>query len=237
MIKKLIADKLFKSLEQIKYGTLTVHTPEGITRSFFGSDDLKVDVEIKNWSILINLSAKGDIGLAESYRDGDFETDNLVNLIILVLKNTDALDKYIYGRSVSGMVSQVMYYLRSNSIKGSKRNIHAHYDLGNEFYSLWLDPSMTYSSALFKNEGESLETAQNNKYDRIINSLENKSGSLLEVGCGWGGFADRASETGDFGIKGITISDAQFSYAKKRLDNKANIALKIIVINKENMTI
>lgn len=226
MFQKLITEKLFKALDKIEYGTLNITTPDGATRSFYGCDEIEVNVDIKSWNMLINLSAKGDIGFATSYRDGDFEADNLANLIILSLRNSHCLNNYIYGKSVWGMLSQIMYFMRSNTIKGSRRNILSHYDLGNSFYKLWLDPSMTYSSALFSSDNESLQDAQHNKYDRIVECLDSNSGNLLEIGCGWGGFADRAMHNNDFDIKGITISDEQFNYAKNRLNNKANIALE-----------
>jgi cyclopropane-fatty-acyl-phospholipid synthase len=123
-------------------------------------------------------------------------------------------------------MAMLSYLLKLNSLKGSKKNIHAHYDLGNEFYKLWLDPTMTYSAAIYKDQNETLEQAQHNKYDRIVDCLDQKSGSLLEVGCGWGGFAERAQDKGDFGIKGITLSEEQHDYARDRLGQKADIVLE-----------
>lgn len=147
---------------------LNLITSDAKNYVFFGSSDREATLHIKSWQVVTNIAAKGDVGFAESYRDGLFETDNLANLIILALKNSHMLDQYLYGNGLSSLVSQIMYALRSNSLRGSKRNIHAHYDLGNDFYALWLDPSMTYSAALFKQADEPLEQAQHNKYDRII---------------------------------------------------------------------
>ena len=107
-----------------------------------------------------------------------------------------------------------------------KVNIHEHYDLGNAFYQLWLDPSMTYSSALFKSENDSLTQAQHHKYDRMLDCMETESGRLLEVGCGWGGLAERAISRGDFNIKGITLSEEQHAFAQARLGKNVNIALE-----------
>ncbi len=118
------------------------------------------------------------------------------------------------------------YLFRINTLKGSKKNIHAHYDLGNAFYKLWLDPSMTYSSAIFDDSTKNLEQAQHRKYDRIIDELDAGSGSLIEVGCGWGGFAERAQQRGDFDIKGITLSEEQHAFAQQRLGNSADIVLE-----------
>lgn len=129
-------------------------------------------------------------------------------------------------------LSALGYLLRLNTLAGSRKNIQAHYDLGNDFYKLWLDPSMTYSSAIYKTQDETLEGAQHNKYDRILDQMNVDSGSILEIGCGWGGFAERAMERGDFDIKGLTLSEEQKSYAEQRLQSKAEIALEDYRIQK-----
>jgi cyclopropane-fatty-acyl-phospholipid synthase len=228
MLEKNIINKLLNQLDGLQYGTLHIVTPDGATHRFEGSvEALPEATFILNRSkVITNLLAKGDIGFAESYRDGDFESDDLVSLLIIAIKNADVLDKYVYGGFLSSIASQILYYFRSNTVKGSKRNIHAHYDLGNDFYSLWLDRSMTYSSALFNDNTSNLQEAQQNKYDRILGCLEKHSGNLLEIGCGWGGFAERALDNRDFDIKGITISNQQHSFAQNRLNKKANIALE-----------
>ncbi len=226
MLQDYIIKKFLKTLDTITYGTLTLVAPNGKTHHFFGSSDVQVTLYLKSWNVITNIIAKGDIGLAESYRDGLFDTDNLVDLCILALKNAHLLDTYIYGNAFSNIVAHCMYYLQSNTIKGSQRNIHAHYDLGNNFYALWLDTTMTYSSAIFKNDTDTLIHAQYNKYDRIIDTLHTDSGNLLEVGCGWGGFASRAVEKTDFNIKGITISQEQYQFAKQRLNNTANLVFE-----------
>ena len=110
-------------------------------------------------------------------------------------------------------------------MRGSRRNIQAHYDLGNAFYGLWLDPGMTYSSALFHDDHE-LAKAQTNKYDRIVDRLAARSGSVLEIGCGWGGFAERAVQRGDYAIKGITLSDEQHAFAHDRVGANSDIVLE-----------
>ncbi len=141
------------------------------------------------------------------------------------LANEDALDRYIYGRRLQGLAMQLLYLFNRNTRAGSRRNIAAHYDLGNEFYRLWLDESMTYSSALYA-PGDDLHAAQQRKYDRIIDGLSGRSGRLLEIGCGWGGFAERALEKGDFAAKGLTLSARQAAYARDRLGKGAEIALQ-----------
>jgi len=226
MLQNFIVSNFLKTMNKIQYGSLTIYSPDNKKYEFYGSDDMHAVVHIRNWNVITNLAAKGDVGFAESYRDGDFDADSLENLCTIALKNAQMLDKYLYGGSVASLVSQVMYHLRSNTVKGSKKNIHAHYDIGNDFYSLWLDPTMTYSAAIFSDENEDLVQAQHNKYDRIVQRLDKTSGSLLEVGCGWGGFADRALEKNNFDVKGITISEEQYRYAKNRLDDKADIVLE-----------
>jgi cyclopropane-fatty-acyl-phospholipid synthase len=227
MSAQFMADQLFKRLDHIESGHLTVVTPDGVSRSFEGREDGDhAQIKLYDWDVIPNIIRKGDIGFADDYRAGKWETDNLVSLTTLGLNNRKALDNIISGSTLSRTISMLSYLFRLNTIKGSRKNIHAHYDLGNDFYKLWLDPTMTYSSALYKNENDDLVQAQHNKYDRMLECLNADSGSLLEVGCGWGGFAERAAEKGDFTLKGITLSDEQHAYATQRLGNKANIVLE-----------
>jgi cyclopropane-fatty-acyl-phospholipid synthase len=227
MIEKAASNMLFKRLDTIDSGEITVVTPDGKTRVFEGRmPGEKAKIELKEWRVILNMIRKGDVGFAEDYRAGHWDTDNLVGLTTLGLVNRSALDHVIAGSKFSRTITSLSYLLRLNTLNGSLKNIHAHYDLGNEFYKLWLDPSMTYSSALFQNENEDLGQAQNNKYDRMIDCLDAQSGSLLEIGCGWGGFAERATHRGDFEVKGITLSQEQHDYAQKRLNEKASIALE-----------
>ena len=224
MIKKIIINRFIDSLNTIEFGTLKLLTPDNKEYYFEGKKEgVNASMIINDHRAITNLIAKGDIGLTEAYRDNWWDTDNLTDLLKFALQNAGSLDRYVYGSKISNIVSRILYSLRSNTLNGSKRNIHAHYDLGNEFYSLWLDKTMTYSSALYNTNNEDLQQAQYNKYDRIIASLEKSSGSLLEIGCGWGGFAERATYRNDYDIKGITISDQQYTYAKKRVEGKANI--------------
>jgi cyclopropane-fatty-acyl-phospholipid synthase len=224
MIKKIIVNRFIDSLNTIEFGTLKLITPDNKEYYFGGKKEgINATMTIKDHRAITNLIAKGDIGLTEAYRDNWWDTDNLTDLLKFALQNAGALDQYVYGSKMSNIVCRILYSLRSNTLNGSKRNIHAHYDLGNDFYSLWLDKTMTYSSGLYNTNSEDLQQAQYNKYDRIIDSLEKSSGSLLEIGCGWGGFIERATYRNDYDIKGITISDQQYTYAKKRVEDKANI--------------
>ena len=227
MLAQLKSNQLFRRLDQLDTGRLSVTTPDGKTRVFEGKNPGEnANIELRDWRVVSNMIRKGDIGFAEDHRAGNWETDNLTALATLGLVNRNALDRFVSGNSLSRRLSILSYLLRLNSLKGSKKNIHAHYDLGNKFYKLWLDPSMTYSAAIYKDQNDSLEQAQHNKYDRILDRLNQNSGSLLEVGCGWGGFAERAQTRGDFGLKGITLSGEQHDYACERLGSSANIALE-----------
>jgi len=221
MLGKIASDQVFKSLDSLQYGTLKVTTPDGKTRIFQGHrPGDSAHIELREWDVFTNMIRRGDIGFADDYRKGHWETDNLTALTTLGLVNRSAVDKFIKGSPVSRTLSMLSYLVRMNTLAGSRRNILAHYDLGNDFYELWLDPSMTYSSALYKNTGDTLQQAQHNKYDRILDRLDNNSGSLLEIGCGWGGFAARAQARGDFAYKGITLSDEQHRFAQQQTQGK-----------------
>lgn len=168
---------------------------------------------------------KGDIGFAESYRDKWCDSNDLVSLFRFGLKNEEVVGQYIHGSLIGRLIARIGYLFNLNTIRGSKKNIHAHYDIGNAFYQLWLDPSMTYSSAIFEYESQDLISAQYRKYDRIISSFQN-SGRLLEIGCGWGGFVERAQIKGDYDLKALTLSKQQYDYAKNRLQGNINIAIE-----------
>jgi cyclopropane-fatty-acyl-phospholipid synthase len=228
MINRLATDRFLKKLDRIDTGHVTVTTPDGKIRDFVGQKPgPSANIILKDWRVPANIAQKGDVGLAENYRDDMWETDNLEALISLAIQNENALKDYVFGSYMSRMTEMVGYFFRRNSVNGSRKNIHAHYDLGNEFYKLWLDPTMTYSSALYQTGDEDLVTAQNQKYDRMLDCTCLESGSILEIGCGWGGFADRAMQRGDFDVKGITLSDEQHDYANQRLSGKnANIVLE-----------
>ncbi|MGB6230229.1 MAG: cyclopropane-fatty-acyl-phospholipid synthase family protein, partial [Litorimonas sp.] len=211
----------------LEHGTLTVTTPDGQKQEFEGRQPgVNASIHVHDWRVMSNLAMRGDVGFAEDYRQGLWDTDNLENLIQLGLENDHVVSTYIFGNVLANLKERILYMLRMNTVRNSRHNIHAHYDLGNDFYKLWLDPTMTYSSALFESGTETLEQAQDKKYDRIIDQLDTPSGRVLEVGCGWGGFAERSLERGDYAIKGITLSDQQHDYAKSRLGNAVDISLE-----------
>lgn len=228
MINKTAAEQLLKRLDQLYWGTLTLTTPDGKTRTYGGKEQAShhATIVVHDWRVFTNMMRKGDIGFADDYREGRWDTDDINRLVELGLRNQSAIDAMVTGNKLYRLLSSLLYVFKRNTVKGSKKNIHAHYDLGNAFYRLWLDSTMTYSSALFTSEQESLTQGQLNKYDRMLGCLEQDSGRILEVGCGWGGFAKRAIEKGDFDIKGITLSEEQHAFAQHRLGQQANIVLE-----------
>ena len=216
-----IASRLvLKALERLARGRLTMRLPNGTTRVFGSvSTGPEAEIEVTDWRFFRRILLDGDLGFAEAYMDGYCDSPDLPKLIALLAANDKALGRVAHSNVLHNILLKLMHRRRDNSREGSKRNIHAHYDLGNKFYSLWLDPTMTYSSALFDGEkNKPLEDAQADKYDRILTQLGAKQGdSILEIGCGWGGFAETAARRG-MRVTGVTISREQLAFARERLD-------------------
>jgi cyclopropane-fatty-acyl-phospholipid synthase len=213
-----------QALSRLEYGTLEFVAPNGEVHIAKGRQPgPNARFAIHDWNVLRRVLVRGDLALGEDYVAGAWETDDVEKLVALFLLNMDALEKYSHGSFLSRMTTMIQdRFVRRNSLSGSKRNIAAHYDVGNDFYSLWLDKSMTYSSALFGDTAKDLEEAQQNKYQRILSKFREKRSSVLEIGCGWGGFAERAAQCGHR-LTGITISPAQHRYACERLKGAADI--------------
>lgn len=172
-------------------------------------------LQIHNPVGLIQQGSQGLLGWSESYINGDWSTPDLKALTDWAMANEENLQDVMASNWLSRMFNRVLHKIRRNSRSGSRRNIAAHYDLGNDFYKQWLDPSMTYSSALYLEEHEDLETAQNNKYNTIVDWLELRPGhSILEIGCGWGGFARALNQRHQGTYHGITLSQEQLAYAQ-----------------------
>ena len=231
-INKIADTIVFKTLKNIKYGYLEVTNFEGEVLKFGNiNKELRSKVIIKHPSLNYNLIRKGSIGLAESYMQGYFETDNLSNLIEITAKNIKLVYKFS-GILDFSVINFVKNKIIKNTKKRSKANIAKHYDLGNDFFSLWLDETLTYSSAIFENENQALSEAQNNKYQKLINLLKPKENSkVLEIGCGWGGFAEYFGKKYNAKLDCITISKKQYDFAKERihragLNEKVNIEIK-----------
>ena len=227
------SDKLvFSILKKINYGYLEITAFDGSILKFGNpKDSLKSNLIIRKSNFTYNLIRGGSIGFAESYMRGEFETDNLSNLIELTARNIKLIYKF------SGLLDlPVINFVKNKIIKNtksrSKDNIAKHYDLGNDFFSLWLDDTLTYSSAIFEDENVNLSEAQNNKYQKLIDLLKPKNGDkVLEIGCGWGGFAEYIGKKYDVKLDCITISKKQYEYSKERihkcgLNEKVNIEIK-----------
>jgi cyclopropane-fatty-acyl-phospholipid synthase len=227
MLQQSVINNFVKTLGHIEYGSMSIIMPGGKQYDFQGKHEgAHAEMQIHNWRTIPAIADKGDIGLAEAYRDGWWDTSDLTSIFLLGIQNEQALESYIHGNALSRLATRFLYLFTRNTLRGSKRNIHAHYDLGNDFYKLWLDPSMSYSSALFLKDNDSLEQAQYNKYDLMLDRLGTDSGKLLEVGCGWGGLAERATTNYNFDVKGITLSHEQHAYAQQRLGDKAEIVIE-----------
>ncbi len=167
--------------------------------------------------IIKKLTSDGDIGFAEAYIQGDWDTRNLSDFLYWATLNLTALSTHIEANSFVRLFHRLRHLARRNSERGSRRNIAAHYDLGNDFYRLWLDSTMTYSSAIFAAPNESLERAQTRKYQQLLASINASPGQhILEVGCGWGGFAEHAAKQG-YRVTAITLSTEQLAWAKQRV--------------------
>ena len=223
---------VFKILKDIKHGYLEITKYNGELLKFGNPNSpLKSVLKIKKPNFTFNLIKGGSVGFAESYMRDEFETDNLSNLIEITARNIKIIYKF------SGLLDFPMVnYLKNLFIKNtrgrSKDNISKHYDLGNEFFALWLDKTLTYSSAIFDERNKDLSNAQNNKYQKLIDLIKPNNGDkILEIGCGWGGFAEYLGKKYDVKLDCITISKKQFEYAKKRihqcgLNEKVNIEIK-----------
>ena len=228
-----ISDKIvFSLLKNLQNGSLEVINCNG-EQFLFGdlNNTLKAKIIIKTPALTYNLIKGGSIGFAECYMRGEFETPNLSNLIEIMARNIKIVYKF------SGLLDlPLINFFKNRFIKNtksrSKENIAKHYDLGNDFFSLWLDETLTYSSAIFDDYSLDLPTAQNNKYQKLINLIKpNPGDKVLEIGCGWGGFAEYLGKNYDVKLDCITISQKQYEFAKQRIHNcglneKINIEIK-----------
>ena len=213
-------------------GQLTVTTSNGKVFRFLGPEDgPHAELELLKPGLARKILAGGDVGFAEAYIDGICDSPDLTALIELGAINEYASwASFLKGRNLYRWFARLGHASRSNSKRGAKRNIKSHYDLGNDFYALWLDPTMTYSSAVYSNTSSTLEEAQRHKYQLLIDQLKlEPSHHLLEIGCGWGGFAIYAAEMIGCKITAVTISQAQYDFARRRIEN-ARLSDKITLL-------
>mgnify|MGYP001303359465 FL=1 len=219
MLNQIIKNWINKKLKTFEDGSLRLSIP-GCSDIIIGDHNQpQFDITFTSIRGIYLILRRGVLGFTEGFIKGYWITDNLQKTMTFLAKNLSNVERIKKGNSRK-FITKFQHWLRENTLSRSKKNIHAHYDLGNAFYELWLDSSMTYSSALFQNlEEEPLESAQKNKYQKIIDSLNLKPGdNILEIGCGWGGFIEHASKLG-INVTGLTISKEQFEYASSRITN------------------
>ncbi len=221
---------IFLNLRKISFGYLHLINYNG-KEYFFGDSKsfLKAKIKINNCKFYFNILRKGSSGLGESYIKGEFETNDLTSLIELSAKNINITYRFSGFFEFSLLQSFLKRNMLSNTKDRSKKNISLHYDLGNEFFSIWLDKTLTYSCGIFNSSNETLEKAQINKYNKLINMVQPKNGDkILEIGCGWGGFAEHLAKNYNIKLDCITISKKQFLFTKERI-RKAGLSKKVNV--------
>lgn len=202
-----------------RFGDLTFVTPAGRELRIAGSEPgFDARIIVRDYRFMRRVLASGDIGFADGYMAGEWETPDLTAVLSAMALNFDQLARMFAGGPVLRAVNAIGHRIHANSRRGARKNIHAHYDLGNAFYALWLDRSMTYSSARFVTPQDDLEAAQRAKYLSLAKRMDLRSGqTVLEIGCGWGGFAEFAAKEFGARVTGLTISKEQFDYARRRL--------------------
>ncbi len=222
---------LLKAASRLRNGSLQVELPSGEKLTFGGANPGPHGIMVvRDYRFARRVLMQGDIGLAETYFKGQWDTPNLTAVLGVFTANIEDLAEAFTGKFSAIVVNMLRHAMHRNSKKGSRRNILAHYDLGNDFYQRWLDGSMTYSSARFDEEAQSLEAAQARKYQTLAESLALKPGQhVLEIGCGWGGFAEYAARTYGVKVTGVTISDAQFAFATERM-KKAGLSDQVEIL-------
>lgn len=208
-------------LQRLRHGALTLHLPDGSVQRFgeHGHPNLTASLMMRNWNVFAAALKSGDIGFAESYIAGDWSTPNLTELLKVFAANRREMDEVIFGTWAGRLLYRIKHLLNHNSRANSRKNIHAHYDLGNAFYQLWLDDTMNYSSAWFEGDRtQPMQDAQNAKVRRALRMARVKPGDrVLEIGCGWGALAEQTHTHFDASIVGVTLSHEQLAYANARM--------------------
>ena len=218
--RKAIAQKILEKV--FVKGSLQIVLPDGDSFILGGPEKggIVAHIELKSWRTFHFLFMSGVTGLGEAYMQDFWSSEDLSSLLKFGLSNRETTRRLARGRFIQRILNRLQHSLRRNSIAGSKKNIAHHYDLGNQFYALWLDSSMTYSSALFSTQKDNLEDAQENKYRSLCELINmDSSSSTLEIGCGWGGLIEHVSKEHGSRIEGITISKEQFQFVKQRIEN------------------
>ena len=215
---------LLKLAQHLPVGSITINGPDGKAHRFEGDETGPAAIlNIHNERCIRRFMTGGILGFNEAYLDGDWSSPDVAGLFEFALVNEKAMKTILRGKAWYRFLAGISHFLRPNTKRGAKKNISAHYDLGNDFYELWLDETMTYSSALFTDPNsrprdEDLVEAQARKYENLAQQLRIKPGMhILEIGCGWGGFAEHVAKNHQARVTCITISREQFDYAKKRM--------------------
>lgn len=221
----------FASLKALQRGVLDIVLCDGRVFRINGPDAGKyARIIAKDDTVWTRLIREGDMGFSDAYLDGQWETPDLQAFLDLVFDNFAEISKKYPGASLLRMYERLRHWMNRNTKEQARKNISYHYDLGNDFYARWLDDTMTYSSALFETGQESLENAQIRKYASICDEMGMREGDhLLEIGCGWGGFAEYAAGQRGVSLKCLTISQEQYDYAKERMF-KAGLAEKVDIV-------
>jgi len=219
---------VFRSLAPMTRGALTMRLPGGSRRMLGnGQDGPVAEMHLRSRNFFRRCVVGGDIGFGESYQAGEWDSPDLTAVIGWFCANAESAPTFSGTRNrdpftnIGKLADRLLHRLRRNSLAGSRANIRAHYDLGNAFYSLWLDPTMTYSAALFESPDQSLAAAQSAKYERLCRELRLKSSDhVLEIGSGWGGFAEHAVKHHGCRITTVTISEEQHKFARERFQRE-----------------
>ena len=207
-----------KMLRRLKHGTLTVQLPGGTLQRFGSGAAPMASLHLHNWSPCSAALRSGDIGFAESYIAGDWTTPHLADLLELLIVNRQEVESVIYGSWLGRLAYRVKHLLNRNTRANSQKNIHAHYDLGNAFYALWLDETMNYSSAIFESPDSTMLEGQHAKVRRALQMAQVKPGDrVLEIGCGWGALAEMAATEFGAMLVGVTLSTEQLAWANERM--------------------
>ena len=213
------ARTVLRLLEKLAHGTLELELPDGSQHRYGKGDGPTASMRLNNWEVFHATMKSGDIGFAETYISGDWNTPDLAGLIRLLIGNRERIEIVLYGSWWGSLLYRFRHLFNRNSRSGSRRNIHAHYDLGNTFYRHWLDETMNYSSALFNGDVQQpLAQAQWAKIHRALDQVRVQPGQrVLEIGCGWGAVAQAVASEREACLTGVTLSTEQLAFGQQRM--------------------
>jgi cyclopropane-fatty-acyl-phospholipid synthase len=213
------ARSVLRLLQGLRHGTLTLQLPDGTVQQFGSGSQPAATLVLRNWDVFGAALKSGDIGFAESYMAGDWHTPSLAELLRILVRNRQELEDVVYGSWLGSLLYRLRHLLHRNTKTNSRKNIHAHYDLGNSFYRLWLDETMNYSSAWFEGrlDGD-MVSAQHAKVRRALRMAGVQPGDrVLEIGCGWGALAEMATTEFGASLTGVTLSTEQLAWGRERM--------------------